>query len=493
VRRPATRTGGSGPARRAVRAAGRTVEWVLGRPLASYDGPVAFEAKVGVARAARRVEHRRSRGNVAVPGHVLLRAAPRALGRLVARLPGGTTVVSASGGKTTTTAMLSSIARHAGRRAISNPSGANMPPGLVAELLAVTRAGRGTAGDVAVFEVDERWLVRVADELDPRVIVLGNVLRDQVDRMGDLDDLLAMWRAMVLARPAGMRLVLNVDDPRVATLAELRADPVCFGVDDVRLDRAATAVFAEPPACAGCGAELRYEVTTIAHLGRWCCGRCGRRRPDLDVAAEDVTLTGTAEARFTLRLPDGRHPVRLRVGGLHNVYNAVAAAAGAQAMGLPAGAVVAGLEATSPAWGRGEVVRVEGVDVVLQLVKAGVGAATVFRTVLEEPGELDVLLAAQSDRHDLADFPWLWDVDVDALLERIRTLVCAGDQWAELALRLKYAGAGDVAEVEPSLAAGFRRAVAASAGRLHVLATPRAAEELRELLADEGHVGRWWR
>ncbi len=472
--RAGARLGVAGRARKAMRGAGQAVEWVTGRPLASYDGPVAFEAKVAVARAARRAEHLRHRGNVAFPGHVLLRAEPRALARLVGRLPEGVVAVSASGGKTTATAMLASIARHAGRRPVTNPTGANMPPGLAAELLAMSHPGRGTHGDVGVFEVDERWLVRVADDLDPRVLVLGNIVRDQVERMGDLDEVLALWRAMVLARPASTRLALNVDDPRVASLAELRPDPVRFGIDDAALASRTPLVAAEPPTCAACGADLAYDGAHLAHLGHWRCSRCDRRRPELDVAAEDVALAGAGEARFTLRLPDGRHPVHLRVGGVHNVYNAVAAAAGAVAMGFPAGAVVAGLEATPPAWGRGEVVRVDGVDVVLQLAKAAVGAAVLVRTMLEEPGPLDVLLAARSDPHDLADFSWLWDIDVDALLERARTVTCSGDQWPELTLRLKYADTDlDAVIVEPSLAAGLRRAVAASAGRLHVIATPR--------------------
>src|SRR5215203_1264478 len=207
-RRGSTGAAVSGRARRVVRATGHAVEWVTGRPLASYDGRTAFEAKVAVGRVARRAEHLRARGNVAFPGHVLLRADPRAVARLAGRLEHGTVAVSASSGKTTATAMLASITREAGLRPVTNPTGANMPPGLAAELLAVTRTGRGTAGDVGVFEVDERWLRRVADDLGVRVVVLGNVLRDQVERMGDLDDVVAMWRRMLDDLPAGTGLAV---------------------------------------------------------------------------------------------------------------------------------------------------------------------------------------------------------------------------------------------------------------------------------------------
>ena len=484
----------SGRARRAVRAAGHGVEWVTGRPLASYDGPVAFETKVAVARAARHMERIRGRANVAFPGHVLLRSDPRGLARLAGRLSAGAVAVSASSGKTTTTAMLTSIAREAGLRPVTNPTGANMPPGLAAELLAASRPGRGTAGDLGVFEVDERWLPRVADDLGVRVMVLGNVLRDQVERMGDLDGVVAMWRRMISTSAPGLRLAVNVDDPRLAPLADLRPDPVRFGLDaDLPCEHAFRGP-AEPPPCTRCGSDLHYESVAVAHLGRWCCRRCGLARPVPDVAAEDVVLAGTAAARFTLRLPAGRFPVRLRVGGIHNVYNAVGAAAGATALGLAPEVVVAGLEMTGPAWGRGEVVRVDWVVVTLQVLKNAVGGAVLVRTVLEEPGPFDLLLAVTLAPDQPADVPYLWDVHITPVLERAGRVVCSGDLAVELAAWLKYAGGRPGAVVvEPSLAAGLRRAAAGGTGRLHVIASLRAAEELREQLADAGHVRRYWR
>jgi UDP-N-acetylmuramyl tripeptide synthase len=484
--------GVAGRARGAVRSAGHAVEWVTGRPLASYDGPVAFEAKVAAARTARRVERFRGRMNPAYPGHVLLRAEPRALGRLAGRLEHGAVAVSASSGKTTTTAMLTSIARAADLHPVTNPTGANMPPGLTAELLAATRPGRGTAGDVGVFEVDERWLPRVVDDLGLRAVVLGNVLRDQVERMGDLDGVADMWRRMIEAGPADLRLAVDVDDPRLAPLAELRPGSVRFGIDDPSLGAAPLRGAVEPPPCAACGADLVYDPAYVAHLGRWCCRRCGRARPEPDVAAEDVEPGGSAGIRFTLRLPTGRHRVGLRVGGVHNVYNALAAAGGAVAMGLPPAAIVAGLEATAPPWGRGEVVSLDGVDVVLHVLKNAVGGSVLVRTILEENGPIDLLLADELFPDYTPDLPFLWDLDVDALLARTRSVVCAGDQATQFAMWLKYLGAdmGRVT-VEPTIRGGLERAIAGSAGRVHVIARMPAAHELQEALADAGRVERF--
>jgi hypothetical protein len=297
---------------------------------------------------------------------------------------------------------------------------------------------------------------------------------------------------MVIGGPADLRLAVDVDDPRLAPLAELRPNSVRFGLDAPTLGGGPLLGAVEPPPCAACGAALVYDPAYLAHLGRWCCGRCGRSRPEPDVAAEEVVLGGPSAARFTLRLPSGRHPVRLRVGGLHNVYNAAAAAAGAVAMGLPAPAIVAGLEATRPARGRGEVIRVDGVDVVLLVLKDAIGGSLLVRTILEEDGPLDLLLAGDVFLDFPPDLPFLWDIDVDALLGRLRSVVCAGDQAPQFAMWLKYAGA-DTARVaiEEHVEAGLRRAVAGSAGRLHVVARLSAAHELQEVLAEAGRVERF--
>ena len=201
-------------------------------------------------------------------------------------------------------------------------------------------------------------------------------------------------------------------------------------------------------------------------------------------------LGGTGAARFTLRLPSGRHPVHLRVGGLHNVYNAVGAAAGAVAMGLPAAAIVAGLEATKPAWSRGEVVRVDGVDVVLLLLKDAIGGSLLVRTLLEEDGPLDLLLAGDVLLDFPPDLPFLWDLHVDELLARLRTRRLRRRPGAAVRhvaqVRRRRHGAWSPASRRwrPACAGP----IAGSAGRLHVVARLSAALELQVLLAGAPRV-----
>ena len=156
----------------------------------SAAGPV-FRAKLGVARTAGRLSRRTGRGGgTTLPGRMLLRMAPDAVGRLGAKLHDGTTIISATNGKTTTAGMLASALASAGRRPVHNRAGSNMSWGVATALL----DQEGTEG---LFEVDEAWLPRIARELDPRLIVLSNLFRDQLDRYGELERLADDWAAMV--------------------------------------------------------------------------------------------------------------------------------------------------------------------------------------------------------------------------------------------------------------------------------------------------------
>ena len=196
----------------------------------SAAGP-AFRTKLALARATGSLSRRSGRGGgTTLPGRVLLRLAPDAVSRLGSELTDGTTIVSATNGKTTTAGMIASALRAAGRDPVHNRAGSNMSWGVATALL----EQRGTEG---LFEVDEAWLPRMVAELDPALVVLGNLFRDQLDRYGELERLADDWAAMVAERAGRTGFVLNADDPLVADLGrdgELRRrDGVSyFGIED---------------------------------------------------------------------------------------------------------------------------------------------------------------------------------------------------------------------------------------------------------------------
>jgi UDP-N-acetylmuramyl tripeptide synthase len=245
--------------------------------------------------------------------------------------------------------------------------------------------------------------------------------------------------------------------------------------------------------CRRCGAPYRYDHVFLGHLGHYHCDACGATRPAPQVAAERVVLDGLRGAGVTMRLPSGVVDVRLPLPGLYNVYNALAAAALATALGAQPGDIVAGLEAVAAAFGRAETVRVGGHDLLLLLVKNPAGANEVLRTLALDDGEHDLLAVLNDHTADGRDVSWIWDADFEALAGRLRRVTCSGTRAPEMALRLKYAGVPeDRLVVEPELATGLDRALEAvpdDPGRLVAIPTYTAMLELRRELVSRGVAG----
>ncbi len=433
----------------------------------------------GAARAAGAASRIAGRGGTSLPGKVLLGVDPRAVERLSARLPQGCAVISATNGKTTTAAMTSEILRRTGVRLVHNRAGANMAGGIAATLLA-------ERGDQGLFEVDEFWLGQLVAELRPRALLLGNLMRDQLDRYGELETIAARW-ADVAASPRVGRLVLNADDPTIADLGRDSDDALYFGVEDDGVALPELQHAADATHCRRCGAAYVYEAHYLGHLGRYHCDRCRARRPEPEVAAREIRLHGVRGATFVLDLAGDRREVRLPLPGLYNVYNALAAAALASALGAKPEQIVAGLEAARPAFGRAETIRTGERDVAILLVKNPAGANEVLRTLALEPGEHDILAVLNDRIADGRDVSWIWDADFELLAGNVRRVVCSGTRAADMALRLKYAGVPvDRIVVGDQLERALDDALAGDGDRLYALPTYTAMLELRELLVARG-------
>jgi lipid II isoglutaminyl synthase (glutamine-hydrolysing) len=446
-------------------------------------------AKLAAARAAGALSRRTGRGGTSLPGKLLLRLEPGAVGPLAGRLTNGSAVISATNGKTTTAAMVASILERGGHQLVHNRAGANMAGGIAGTLLEAARPRGSIAGDTGLFEIDEFWLDQLVPQIRPRALLLANLFRDQLDRYGELDIIADRW-AGVVAEATETTLVLNADDPLVADLGRERADVVYFGVEDPAMALPGLQHAADSKHCRRCGAPYRYDYVFLGHLGHYHCDACGATRPAPSVAAERVVLDGLRGARVTLRLPTETVEVSLPLPGLYNVYNALGAAALTTALGATPAEVVAGLEATSAAFGRAETVRLGDRDLLLLLVKNPAGANEVLRTLALEDGEHDLLAVLNDHTADGRDISWVWDADFELLAGRLRRVTCSGTRAAEMALRLKYAGVPeDRLVVEPSLAAGLDAAVADGTGRLVAIPTYTAMLELRRELVTRGVAG----
>ena len=457
-----------------------------------------FGPKLALARATGALSRRSGRGGgTTLPGRLLLRLAPDAISRLGAQLRGGSAIVSATNGKTTTAGMLAAALRAAGRVPVHNRAGSNMTWGVATALLE-------QRGDEGLFEVDEAWLPRIAAELKPRLIVLGNLFRDQLDRYGELEHLADEWAELVAALAGQTGFALNADDPLIADLGrdrELARRPgvTYFGIDDPSQALPALQHAFDAKHCRRCGAPYVYERAFVGHLGHYSCPRCHADRPQADVAATRIDLEGMRGSRVTVRTPEGETELRLPLPGLYNVYNALAALTAALRLGIPLERAASALGEMKAMFGRVETIEVDGKAVSILLIKNPAGANEVLRTLLLEahvsgdPRGLDLWIALNDRIADGRDVSWVWDADFELLAGQVRHVACAGTRAAEMAVRLKYAGLPpETITVEEAIDRSLDRAVASADGSLFALPTYTALLELRNLLAKRGLARRYW-
>jgi len=452
-----------------------------------------MSARLSLETSAARLVGRLSRaagrgGGTTLPGKLVWKLDPGALDALAGRLPLGVALVSATNGKTTTTAMAASILAPR-RRLAWNHSGANLASGVASTLLAARDA------ELGLLEVDEFALPEILRRTRPRVVELGNLFRDQLDRYGELEHIAERWRAAVEELSTDAVLVANADDPLVAALAEGRERAVLFGIDDPRRARPALQHASDSKYCVRCGAPYHYDAAYVGHLGAYRCESCGHVRPPLDLAARDIEPEGLEGVSFSLVTTDASVRVRLAVPGLYNVYNALGASALAVALGAGLDEIAAGLARFRAAFGRFERFAAGDRRVLLLLIKNPAGANEAIRT-LEDGGVPPTLVIALNDEiADGRDVSWIWDVDFEPLLERAGRIVASGERAAELGLRFTYAGfPRERLELEPDLERALERGLelTETGGELAVLPTYTAMLRLRAIATQRGLTRPYW-
>jgi UDP-N-acetylmuramyl tripeptide synthase len=451
--------------------------------------PLPLAAEIAVARVAGRLSRLAGAGGgTTFPGKLLWKLDPGAVDRLAQRLPLGSALLSATNGKTTTAAMAARILRRRVRLA-HNSSGANLVSGVASTLLDADGA------ELGLFEVDEAALPEVAARVNPRALCLGNLFRDQLDRYGELEHVAARWRSAVAKLAPEAALVVNGDDPQVGELARERAGARVFGLDDPSCGRPSLQHAADSKYCVRCGTPYEYAAAYVGHLGDYRCPACSHSRPALDIAAREVELDGLEGVQFRLVTPSGARIIRLRVPGLYNVYNALAAAALASSLDASLDDIVAGLEGFSAAFGRFERIIVGDRRLLMLLIKNPAGANEAVRTIVDGGAPSLAVVALNDAIADGRDVSWIWDVDFEPLIASLNRLIATGDRAAELALRFKYGGLDEAAiEVVPSFARALDRGLelTTAGGELVVLPTYTAMLALRKIVGERGFVRPYW-
>ena len=290
----------------------------------------------------------------------------------------------------------------------------------------------------------------------PRVVVLTNLFRDQLDRYGEVDRLAAGW--LEALRPLGRR-PCSSPTPTTRSSPGWPSESGCltlfFGVD-VRDGRAEREV-SDVTICPRCSTMLEYTSRWLSQLGDYRCPSCGFARPPRDFEARALrTVDGHAEAQLAGRAAG---ELRLRVPGLYNVYNALAGARAHPAARPGRAAALDLLCAYQPVFGRWSRVRARGVTIQVNLVKNPAGMNQTLRALGECPGAKALVFVLNDNIADGRDISWIWDADMEELLPAADLVVTTGTRQHEMALRLSYAGVPDERlETVASLAEALRLA-----------------------------------
>ena len=444
--------------------------------------------KTWTARTIGRLSRASGRGGgTTLPGRVLLKLDGDAITKLGQGLTDGTTLISATNGKTTTASMLATILDAEGRHPVHNRAGSNMTWG-VATALAEQKGKEG------LFEVDEAWLPEVAQRLHPKTILLGNLFRDQLDRYGETEALADAWASMAATLAGQTGFVLNADDPLIADIGKSSgAGTIYFGIDDESQALPELQHAHDAKLCRNCGNELTYERAFVGHLGHYQCEACGMKRPRPDISAGSITLKGMSGLTATVSSSEGSSELELPLPGLYNLYNALGAIATATKLGVPVNKSVAALAGMKAVFGRVERITIGEADLSILLIKNPAGANEVIRTLALEPAPVDIWIALNDRIADGRDVSWIWDADFEVLAGRVGRITCTGTRASEMALRLKYAGwPAERTAVIDNPEAALDQAVATADGQLFALPTYTALLDLRNLLAARGNSGRYW-
>lgn len=349
-------------------------------------------------------------GGSALPGLFVEKIDPDFIKRTLANLPRGIVIVSGTNGKTTTAKMVVELLESQGLTVFTNRTGSNFSRGVAAALLGEVDMKGKLQADIAVLELDEAHGVHFAQSIPPRYSLLLNVMRDQLDRFGEIDKTAEMLQK--IAAVTADTVVLNREDPRLVAIADTL--PSTTHVRYFGLSSDLKATFPNDD-------DLHTSGTT----------------QQSSTKISDVSLEAFDDSEATFKIGNQNYTTSLKLEGIYNTYNAAAALTLVRAIindRLVTSEIVKALSQITPAFGRGEKLIVGGQPLELVLVKNPGG----FRLGLQSfsPNNYATMIAINDNYADGRDMSWLWDVDFSSLHGGVATV--SGIRAYDMALRLQY-------------------------------------------------------
>ena len=403
-------------------------------------------------------------------------------------------LVTGTNGKTTTSRIIGSALENFGLKYIHNREGSNLMRGVVGSLISKTPIFPSNEKPLALLEIDEATLPLVISQTSPKIIVINNLFRDQLDRYGEVDSIRKMWHETLKNLDDSTTLILNSDDPSVAHLAKgSRAKVIFFGLEDNKYTLAKLPHASDFTSCIVCGSELNYDTVYMSHLGKFKCPSCGEKRPKPDVYAEDITLEDESGFKAKIVTPEGNFNINTRLPGLYNVYNCLSAISVSLALNIPLQKIIKSLRSFEAVFGRTEILEVGKKRLYITLVKNPTGFNEIIRTMFNKNKKRYTFIAINDLIADGRDVSWLWDVDFELMQGKVAKAYISGIRAADMGLRFKYAGLKTNSldsNIEKALESAY--ADVPENETLFIFPTYTAMLEINKFLSKKGYAERFW-
>ncbi len=386
-------------------------------------------------------------------------------------------VITGTNGKTLTTALTVGILKEAFGEVVTNPSGANMISGIATTFLTAKKGKSGK--NIAVLEIDEASLSRICDYIKPSLFVFTNIFRDQMDRYGEIYTTYQM--ILDAAQKVPMATVLLNGDSPLFNSVTLKNPVQYYGFDTEKGEPKLAHYNTEGILCPKCQHILKYKLNTYANLGDYICEHCGFRRPELDYKLTQLTSLRHNSSDFVI---DGQS-YHINIGGLYNIYNALAAVSVAQFFGVEPTTIKTGFDKSRAVFGRQETFKIGDKECTLVLIKNPVGATQALEMIKLAPYPFSLSVLLNANYADGIDTSWIWDADFEQVLNMdIPHMIAGGVRHSEIARRLRVTGynAEQISEVA-DLSQVFEKIKNQETKHAYILATYTAMLEFRELLA----------
>jgi len=444
------------------------------------------------------------RGATAAPGLYASKIDPSILLKLSRQLK-YSLLISGTNGKTTTARMISTVLDQAGRDYFHNRTGSNLERGIISELLKNFSLKGLPKNRLGLWEVDEAVFPLAVKKLNPKIIILTNLFRDQLDRYGEIDSLAKKWQKALKKLLPQTTVILNADDPQVASLGKnLNCQVVYFGLRDKSVGGQELAHTSDATICPYCLANLNYRTCFVSHLGIYHCSQCGPIQPQPTITAQQIKTIKNTSTQVKITTQKEKYLIKLKIPGVYNVYNLLAALAACSSLSLSSQTTTAGLNNFQPAFGRFEKIKLKKgkkeQSLRILLAKNPTGFNQVLKTInqLTKTTSFSCLIALNDQIADGRDVSWIWDVDFKNLknLKNLNKLIISGLRAEDMALRIKYSD-WRVNKKKWQVSSDLKKTVAnlinQSDKNLFIIPTYTAMLTIRKILNKKGLVHSTWK